>query len=471
MERVFLHLPTIRLIGLALFASLLILSEFTVWLEGERHYELHRSQVLQDASTLRAELEGYINSTLNLTQGVVIYVANHPDLSQSDFETVAAQVIEASPYIRNIGLARDNVISHIYPLQGNEAALGLDYLNNPEQRDAVLRAINSKKTTVAGPVALVQGGSGFISRTPIYSPRLGERGRPAYWGLASVVLRADKLLFVVDRKSRLSGIEYALRGRDGLGPEGEVFYGDGTIFEHSPIVLDVTLPKGSWQLAAVPAQGWRHYTPRVQFYRLMGILLALLISYLVYWLLQQRLRITAQALHDPLTALPNRRLFNDRLDYAITAAQRNGKGFSLLYIDLDDFKPVNDLYGHKVGDRVLVKVANRLRECIRESDTLARIGGDEFMLILPETGEVHNATTVASKVIEQLQQPFGLGDDEVRIGASIGISRYPDDGKDADTLMRHADQAMYVSKERGKGSYNFYNSDWVVLESGADNSE
>ena len=262
MERVFLHIPSIRIISFVLLVSLLILSEFTVHLEGERQYELHRNQVLNEASTLRAQLEAYINKTLHLTQGMVAYVSTHPDFSQWDFESIAEQLIRTAPNIRNIGLAKDNVISHIYPLQGNEAALGLDYLQHPQQREAVLRAINSGKTTVAGPVELVQGGVGFVSRTPIYNEMADDPARPVYWGLASVVIKADKLLFILKRWGEVTSIEYALRGKDGLGANGEVFFGRPELFLQDAVLLNVTLPEGSWQLAAMPQAGWQPVTGR-----------------------------------------------------------------------------------------------------------------------------------------------------------------------------------------------------------------
>ncbi len=161
--------------------------------------------------------------------------------------------------------------------------------------------------------------------------------------------------------------------------------------------------------------------------------------------------------HDALTGLPNRNLFEDRLRQSIRRARRHDNSFALLYVDLDDFKPINDNLGHRAGDMVLQEVARRLRQSIREPDTVARVGGDEFVIILDRINQAENAAQVAGKIIELLtQQPYHLPEKNFLLGASIGISLYPEHGKDMQSLMRCADIAMYTVKEKGKNSFAFY---------------
>ncbi|MBA4397370.1 MAG: hypothetical protein C0394_08310 [Syntrophus sp. (in: bacteria)] len=163
-------------------------------------------------------------------------------------------------------------------------------------------------------------------------------------------------------------------------------------------------------------------------------------------------QIQTDLLHDPLTALPNRHLFEDRLEQAIRQIQRSGGQAALLYLDLDGFKPVNDLYGHDAGDIVLRDVAVRIRSCIRTSDTAARIGGDEFVVILLDVEGREGAQRVSQKIVDAVHQPFMVSGQECRVGVSIGISLFPDDGTDIKTLMKVADQAMYeVKKQRQDG--------------------
>ncbi len=168
-------------------------------------------------------------------------------------------------------------------------------------------------------------------------------------------------------------------------------------------------------------------------------------------------RIQRVAHNDSLTSLPNRLLFNDRLNQAISLAKRDSRQFALLYLDLDKFKPVNDTLGHTAGDELLQTVAARIRQQVRESDTVARIGGDEFTVILPDIARRDEAETVAKKIIAALAAPFRLGSQKksVEIGTSIGIAVYPADARDADALIKAADAAMYRAKQVGD-SFRFY---------------
>lgn len=160
--------------------------------------------------------------------------------------------------------------------------------------------------------------------------------------------------------------------------------------------------------------------------------------------------------YDRLTKLPNRTLFMDRLNQVIKDARRYRRSFALMFIDLDDLKSVNDALGHGAGDALLVQAAGRLLNCLRESDTVARMGGDEFTVILPTVDSPQNAHRVARKIIETLNAPFSIPGHAPRIGASIGISLFPDDGTEADILLKKADDAMYQAKKNGKNDYQFF---------------
>ena len=156
-----------------------------------------------------------------------------------------------------------------------------------------------------------------------------------------------------------------------------------------------------------------------------------------------------RAEHDDLTDLPNRGLFMDRLRSGIARAKRNNKPLALLFVDLNDFKPVNDEHGHHIGDRLLRGVARRLMAAVREVDTVARIGGDEFAVILEAITDAEDATAVAEKIADSIGEPFSIESDTLRIGASTGIAIYPSDGDEVGSLLRHADAEMYRAKKAG----------------------
>lgn len=163
-----------------------------------------------------------------------------------------------------------------------------------------------------------------------------------------------------------------------------------------------------------------------------------------------------QATHDTLTGLPNRYLFTDRLSHAIAQADRAAQKAALLFVDLDGFKEVNDRHGHAAGDQLLVEVAKRLQALVRASDTVARLAGDEFTLILSGVIKSHDARIVAEKVVETLSKPFLLKECQASISASVGIALYPDDASDSDKLLIAADAAMYSIKQKGKNGYGFF---------------
>ena len=160
--------------------------------------------------------------------------------------------------------------------------------------------------------------------------------------------------------------------------------------------------------------------------------------------------------YDALTGIPNRLLFNDRLDRALQRADRGDSPFALLYVDLDGFKTVNDMHGHDVGDKLVQGIAERLSQCIRRTDSVARIGGDEFTVLLEKINSTNDTVMVAQKIIDVITEPFNIDGQQLRVGSSIGIAVYPEAGTDAKTLLKHADMAMYEAKAMQGSTYRFF---------------
>ncbi len=177
----------------------------------------------------------------------------------------------------------------------------------------------------------------------------------------------------------------------------------------------------------------------------------------------QRLNLQHQAYHDTLTGLPNRSLFHDRLEQAVEKAKRNDTLFALFFIDLDRFKQINDSLGHAIGDELLKVVTERLKATIRKEDTLARLGGDEFTIVMEELSHPQDASILAQKILEVLQQPITINDHALYVSSSIGISLYPQDDTDAGNLLKYADAAMYRAKEEGRNNFQFYSAEMTEL--------
>jgi len=172
--------------------------------------------------------------------------------------------------------------------------------------------------------------------------------------------------------------------------------------------------------------------------------------------LQQQEALKHQAQHDALTGLPNRVLINDRLEVALSKMKRLGTKLALLYLDLDNFKHINDAFGHTAGDDLLIELSRRLANLMRTGDTLARLGGDEFLILLTEIEHINIVSLIAGRLIESIKQPFYHGDTELFVTCSIGVTIAPDDGSDAISLVKNADIAMYRAKNLGKNSYQFF---------------
>ncbi|NQD36706.1 sensor domain-containing diguanylate cyclase [Permianibacter sp. IMCC34836] len=438
-------------IAAGLLAGLLalVLGSYLVWLEVQRGREEQRGTVLAEAGAVRSKLESELNSSLYLGWGIVAFVSANPDFTLSQFDKVAATLLRLRPNIRNLALAPDNVIRYVYPLAGNERALGLRYLDTPGQRESIERLMRDWKPILNGPIELAQGGLGLINRIPVLLSQ--PDGTIKYWGLVSVALDT-RPIFASAGLDKEGQVEFALRGRDGLGANGDVFLGAASLFEQADAeLLDVSLPGGNWQLAARPRAGWTGTRSATQIFAMytLSSLLSLAMGVMVGMLIADRKKIQRLARHDPLTGAANRLRFDERAFEIMALARRSQRKFVLLNLDLNGFKRINDDFGHAAGDALLVHVARQLQECLRETDFMARIGGDEFLVLLPDTEPGSSLNAVVDRVHRAVSRPLLFGVESLSVGVSIGIASYPENGSSIDELMSAADHAMYASKGNG----------------------
>ncbi|MCW8928611.1 MAG: sensor domain-containing diguanylate cyclase [Gammaproteobacteria bacterium] len=442
------------IIGIIVFIFFIATTELVISLLHENQLDRQRSATLDKTMTMRAKIEGEINSTLHLTQGLIAYVATHPDFDDKEFSQLADEIIFLARNLRNIGLAKNNIITHLYPLVGNEAALGLEYEKLPNQWPAIKKAIDIKGTVVAGPITLIQGGGqAFIARTPIYT-RVGDdnlgKQKLNYWGMGSIVINMSELFQAADFSEFEDGLLFALRGKDGMGAEGEMILGDPEVFNSDPVLSLISLPNGSWQIASIPEGGWGTGLGLLWLSRASGWAVAILLGLLISALLRAKEINRSLALQDHLTNLPNRRLLEDRLKQAITYSERDKTAFGLLYLDLDGFKQINDKYGHKVGDDLLVEASKRMLASVRASDTVSRVGGDEFIILSDKISKKNDIKHIQRQLEQNLTAMVYLDAHKIKLRASIGTVIYPDDGKTIDELLKRADEKMYSEKQSGK---------------------
>lgn len=216
--------------------------------------EQARAEVSEHLGTVRAALESNIISNIQLVRGLVAVIASDPDIDQAEFERIASELIGEHSQLRSIAAAPDLVIRMIYPMIGNEQALGLDYLRHPTQREAALASMQARHMVLAGPIDLVQGGQGFIGRFPVFVEG-GPAGDRA-WGLISAVIDVDQLYTDSGLMRDDLPIQLVLMGRDADLSDDTVFFGDGMVLKQEPVRAEVSLPNGGWRIAAIPRDGW-----------------------------------------------------------------------------------------------------------------------------------------------------------------------------------------------------------------------
>lgn len=267
-----------------IFVALCLLSWLVARIEETRRQHLLREEVGQQAISVASALQAELNANVFLANGMAAHIVVQHGKLNSDDRVMLHALREYGRNIRNIGLAPGNRISMIYPLEGNEAAIGLYYPDIPGQWPAVQKAIERRATTMAGPVSLRQGGTGLISRTPVFMPD------GSYWGVVSLVLDMDGLLASAKIAKENNGISFALRGVDGVGPKGVAFFGDAALFDTDSAVMDIQIPGGTWQIAARPLAGWDDPGALAPYY-IGGLGLAFTVSLLAHTLLLGRLRL------------------------------------------------------------------------------------------------------------------------------------------------------------------------------------
>jgi len=601
-----------------MLVALLVIVVAGIWVDRQAQTLAEnqlRAAALAKISVIRAKLEGNVSSNIQLVRGLVATISTEPDMDQARFEALAGTLFDEDSQLRSVAGAPDLVVRLNYPFAANQAAIGLDYRNNPSQWVGVREAVESGRLVLAGPIDLVQGGRAFIGRFPVY---VGEGAERRFWGVVSAVLDVPRLYADSGLDDPGLQLDIAITGADGRGGAGQRFFGP-PLAGQDPVFADVVLPAGQWRIEAVPHGGWARdglsvwllravivlagglvllpvfVTARMvnERHRYIGQLrnreavlaqlthrlnLALDASKIGVWEMDlsrdsetwdarthelygrlpdgqprthadwraavhpddreraersfrdmipsgryecdyrvllpdgtvrhvrsmgalhrqpgqpdrvigvnldmtadvelaedlrrakgltearnrelelARIRIEHNALHDSLTGLPNRRYLDDLLTRNSPLGFRGSGGIALLHIDLDRFKQINDTLGHAAGDAMLIHASEVLRANCRADDFVARIGGDEFVIVA-EAGPTDEAVSaLAARVVEQMRKPAMHEGHECRFGVSVGVAVARGRSIDARQLLINADIALYRAKALGRNRHEFFSA-------------
>lgn len=562
-----LYLPS-----LLLFIGGALLVHFAVSTERSRQELKLRNHVTETVLRQVARMETELNANVYLANGLVAYVTAMREPTAREIQAALKTLFRFGRHLKNIGVAPGNRLTHIYPIEGNQGAIGLYYPDQAAQWLAVQQAIERRVTVLAGPVQLMQGGVGVISRTPVFY----DDGR--YWGVLSLVLDLESLFKAVQLRPEADGLAFALRGKDGRGAAGATFLGDETLFSRDAVTFTIKVPGGTWQIAARPVAGWQTGLGYLWGLQILGLVLSGLAAFVLYSYQQGRVRLEASekrirafldttrdgvvviderglilefnagaehlfgygadevlgmplnqlmpkedaavhdqyvahshgkqarimsparqvkgrrkdgsevqievtvgeaciagarlhvgvirditerqafeqklmelATRDSLTGALNRRAFTAEMDSALQLARRHGHPLSLLLMDADHFKKINDSYGHQVGDRVLVSLTALAQTCLRATDRFGRWGGEEFVALLAQTN-ASQAVEVAERLLAVVRGATLSSDTgvELPIRVSIGLATLSPEVLDAEEMIQHADEALYRAKAAGR---------------------
>ena len=457
--------------------SFLTLSTAIFYFEKTNTEHLKKEAVYYSAEQ-GLHIQRQLNQAFAAVHAVAGVIQMNPDSFNDsvDFEGFAQGLLPIHKSVASLQLAPDGIVRCIVPLKGNEKAIGHNLLTDPKRMVDAKRAIATRRLTLSGPYHTIQGGWSIIGRLPIFVTETWRPGdREYFWGFAIALADFQTILDATNLGNAAhSKYDYELSKPGESGKTPEIFSRSSDEKLEETIDFTFEVPNNEWTLSVKPKTGWVNAGERGR--NLLGALLfSGLLAFLGYrdfkkpLVLQNMVAQRTKALeesnealkssqdqlyhlanHDVLTNLPNRALFEKRLRSALIKAEEKGHHVVLLYMDLDFFKPINDTWGHSVGDEVLRQVAQRMQVCVRKTDTVSRLGGDEFGVIIPELADGEPGSRLADNINRALQEPIAIRDLVLHVSGSIGCAVYPEDGRDVKTLSDAADQAMYRVKTARK---------------------
>ncbi|WP_133251373.1 EAL domain-containing protein [Pokkaliibacter plantistimulans] len=412
-------------------------------------------------SILEKRMRRALSASYILGQDVI---RHHGDVEK--FDELAAGIFSYMDEISSLQLAPDGVIRFIYPLKGNEPAIGLSIAQlenkifgySPSQN-----VIQSESAKMIGPLPLVQGGVAMIARNPVFIK--DDNGITHFWGLASAVVTLSEIVNATALEAMAAqGYRYRLCYVDMHGNTHPIAQSAIPLNQDSYMEFDMDIPGVNWMLRL------SHPLP-VGALTVLAYVLILLLALIAAWVIHrfsrepERLRQLVQertaelkqhAYFDFLTGLANRRMLQDTLQLAIGTHQLSNSRGALLYMDLDDFKRINDSLDHQMGDQLLKTVSERVTALVGSRGVVARLGGDEFAVLLHDASDTAEISQLADALLLQISQPISLRNRQISVSASIGITLLPDDGDNLVDILRNADLALYEAKKQGKNCYGFF---------------
>lgn len=404
---------------------------------------IHRLLMLQKLDSISDGIQSDFNTSLQYADFFDVIISKDSQMTEATIDDYARLILEQNKNIESVQLAPDGIVSIIYPLEGNEAALGHDLLDDPARKDFVQKAITTKKAVTQGPVKAKQGGYLVFNRKAIF---INENGEDKFWGLSIISIDFNQLIDKYKQTLKSDGYLLALKAEQTDGQDN-FLWGDSEIFEKGAITKKIVLPDNEWEIAIYPEAGWIQKNDDFQSIYILYYLITLLVFVLIYRYVNIYQEKLEAAKRDFLTGTFNKSAFE-----AFTYKQFLKKGYrhGIILMDLNDFKQINDQFGHPFGDTVLIEVANRIQKIMRNTDRVSRFGGDEYIIFINRIKDEETVKQVMSRIVQTISKPMMIDDLQLNISISAGYAIYPDEGKTFEELYSIADQNMYKNKNTFK---------------------
>ncbi len=439
MKKDFIFVIAVFLVLLCIFTDISIYESFG----SVRSRKLEAENL---AIICASEIERTCQHTFQLN-GLMASLVMMDEATEDNFNILASCLLADFPEADCVQLAPNGIVSNVYPLQGNEKVLGHNLFEDPKRSEEAYRTKANGFITIGGPYPLLQGGEGFIGRLPVYN----NNDKNNFWGFINVVVRVSKILETINF-SALESREYQYSIYKINDENGEIIqiYGKDYKLLKKPVSTRIDMPNAHWELAVAPVNYWVnvHLVIVLTTLSLLLICAFTILTLLFFKLRQSNIRLAQLATLDQLTGLYTKQTAIFTLKKEIDYAKRNETQVALCFIDMNNFKQINDKYGHTVGDTALAKVAKRLAESVRPEDIIARFGGDEFIIIFRGKNTGTDYKTTVERIRTVLNVPAKLSAHILAdISASVGLAVYPTNGNGVEELIAYADKAMYAEKK------------------------
>ncbi|MBI9015283.1 MAG: sensor domain-containing diguanylate cyclase [Clostridiales bacterium] len=393
-----------------------------------------RNRISEDYIILENYIDNVINTNFNMLKGFYVYVETTEDFNEENvYRYLDLLFKDSQTFIRNVGIIEDTTIIWNYPPESNRAAIGIDLSKIEDQRDLILKVKNEGISIMQGPVQLVQGGIGFIIRLPLIR-------NDVYFGQISIVFDGDQFY------NFLSDLEKQFNVNLKINTETDIVYSKKYEYDSRDLKFSLSNDFFSWDIHVQPSEGWSQGTFWFTLIPFSIAVFSIWTGFKVYTFYMDTAFNKHNANHDSLTGLYNRHYLYKYSESLFRIAEINQYNIGIIVIDIDNFKSINDTYGHKSGDEILINFANKMKFELRAGQEIFRIGGDEFVIIFENISDKALLNSIALRFKETIKNYTFLENPKLSISISIGTSMFPTDGSNLDILYNIADEHMYTDK-------------------------